>query len=747
MDFKSISLKSFFDRNYDQKLVLPNFQRRYVWEVKKQKNLLASFILNLPVGNLLILKGSSNDFAARDLCFKNEVEINSGECEYLLDGQQRLSTLKAIFSDLYRKTDNWKNAWDNLPYKLRCRFSLKAIVDPNSDIDLFNYKTLKFNKENVLDKEPSQIKDLIFREQIQVKDSNLKKWFHPAFNITTEEETPKEKRERKKRNDIANFAAELGLIPLYELYYKENNDKKKSKATKLHKMVLDRIGTKRVHDLKEELKEQKDKVVELLEDVEPDILEIINEIENGDLFAKNKLQEAWMKLGINWAKEVSDFLEGLLNNQMAQIILPAKEISRAFAIFEVINQGGTPLNEYDLIVAKAARDKSFPNLTERILENLKTKSNLNSSITKYLKSKNTPKNLELKFMNTIDDSEPSKQFKNQFLNLLSIFSHTKYGDTFSDNDRQQLKVRVEHTKRDKVLSLTCNQINSNFSETIKALKRALIFLQIRCGVVKTSDVNYQLMILPIAYALKDNKVWTNSSQLNKIEYWYWSSLFGGAYLYNQNTVANSDISDLYLWLTQNNTRAEEKFKERAINILNAPKYSDKATLLHSDKENLPNQAIRTGILQYILSQQPRDFLKKELILNAWDAAKKKEFTFEGKTYDLILNNHHIQPLSTATKIGQTTKEIRDNFHILNSPLNRTYISSASNSTIRDKSPEDYFKYVSESSKHGHCIATPISEKYIKRQAETDEGHYTRILAERYERLKGKIIEELDNLIS
>jgi uncharacterized protein with ParB-like and HNH nuclease domain len=39
-------------------LLLPNFQRDFVWDRKeKQKDLLASFVFNIPIGSLLILNG------------------------------------------------------------------------------------------------------------------------------------------------------------------------------------------------------------------------------------------------------------------------------------------------------------------------------------------------------------------------------------------------------------------------------------------------------------------------------------------------------------------------------------------------------------------------------------------------------------------------------------------------------------------------------------------------------------------
>lgn len=740
MEFKSISLSDFFDRNVEKKLVLPNFQRRYVWDEGKQKRLLASFILNLPIGNLLILKGNPEDYAARDLCFSEEI-IPNNDCEYLLDGQQRLSTLKAIFSDLFVDRFNWKDTWDRLPYKLRCRFSIKVKTDLQDEFDLFGFRDLKFDKTSILEMEPTQIEDLLFRDQIQVKDKA--KWFHPGYETQNLNLNDSDDR-RKVRNSIAKAASNGGLVPLFELY---QHHKEQSNEARIHRLVLDRIAANRVLDLKEELSGKDDEVTKLLESKEPNIADILEEINSGDKSYVSQLEAAWMRLSIDWAKDVSDFLESLTENITAQIVLPAKHISRAFAIFEVINQGGTPLNEYDLIVARSARDKKHANLTERITERLKERTKTNPAINAGIKKSIAPKYINLELMGVIEDIEPSKQFKNQFLNLLSIFSHVKYGEEIIEKDKACLPIKVDHIKRKKILELTCDQINESFESTMLALKRALTFLQLRCGIVRLSDLNYQLMILPIAYILKDSKNWAKQEVIDKIEFWYWSSIFSGAYMRNPNNVAISDVSDLYLWIKKNDLKSEKRIKDRFSEILKIKKYNDLETLLHRDLDNLPEKAVHTAILQYVLSQQPRDFLKKEVILSTWAVAEKEQFTLDKKSFDLILNNHHIQPLGSVTKIGETTKAIRDNGHILNSPLNRTLISSASNSTIRDKSPEAYFQYVSELSILGHCIPTPVKTVYKRNEGESEKNYYERVLSSRFEILRRDIINELDQLCS
>jgi uncharacterized protein with ParB-like and HNH nuclease domain len=90
------------------RLVVPNFQREFVWERDSQKNLLASFLIGIPIGSLLIIKGSNNEFSAKRLCLKDTIvdnELLAQECNYLLDGQQRISTIKGILTNPFSNVE------------------------------------------------------------------------------------------------------------------------------------------------------------------------------------------------------------------------------------------------------------------------------------------------------------------------------------------------------------------------------------------------------------------------------------------------------------------------------------------------------------------------------------------------------------------------------------------------------------------------------------------------------------------
>ena len=94
---ESASLKDIVEDNANNKLVLPTFQRPYVWEMSQQQSLIAAFMVEIPIGGLLTLEGKKDDFSSRPLCFVDVGSVPNDDCSYLLDGQQRLSTLKCAY--------------------------------------------------------------------------------------------------------------------------------------------------------------------------------------------------------------------------------------------------------------------------------------------------------------------------------------------------------------------------------------------------------------------------------------------------------------------------------------------------------------------------------------------------------------------------------------------------------------------------------------------------------------------------
>ncbi|KML44390.1 DUF262 domain-containing protein [Cytobacillus firmus] len=717
------TIKDCFDLNEENKLVLPDFQRNYVWDYEKQRSLLSSILTSLPMGGVLILKGELKEFAAKELCFLKELEVSgedrTKECYFLLDGQQRLSTIKSAFSDFFYDKENWREVWDNLYPKLRTRWFFR-VKPRKGEEDIFGWDKLTFEGLDTL--EPDQVFEFIEVKSI-LKTKDLDKWYHPGYS-------PKDENgnllvRNKLKTHISKRAANDFLVPMFSVYQPPSREKEKKP---LHESVLQKLANERVEELQDEVVDGKKSIVDLLSEVEPDISEYV---ENND---DHEIRNAWSRLAAKWSEKVNKFLEELIEQDVPTIELPSNQISRAIAIFESINSNPTALDNFDIIVAKAARNDEGGSLSLKIHNELKKEITLSDGLLDTIIG-NKPKLWSPIVMGTLENNEISKAVKKQFLNLLSILSHYFNG--------QDEILKIDHIKKKKHLALNHIQIKENTNLTIKALIRTFAFLQFRCGVIKLSSLPYELMILPIASVLKDDQIWSNKFSLNKIEYWYWTSVFSGRYRERQNEQCIKDIVDLRSWLNN----GENKFKSWYASILNEPGYSSKEVLLLKDPNHEVPTAIRTCILQYIISRQPHDFLPNGsiLYLNSWDIAMEKEVNVSGNEFNLKVQDHHICPLYEVAKIGETTAKLRNEKHILNSPLNRTYISSYANSKISSKSPSEYLTYVSNSSVRNHFIPTPFDEKYMKKNTESIEHYYDRLMSERYIKLVDGIKDELDKL--
>ncbi|RMD48623.1 MAG: DUF262 domain-containing protein [Ignavibacteria bacterium] len=700
LSYETYKLKALFELNNQEKLLLPNFQREFIWKPdSSQLKLLSSVLVGLPIGSLLILEGNYNDFAARDLCMVDSFPSKKGKGEsyFLLDGQQRISTLKSIFFDFYNLKD-WQKNWTKIYSYLRNRWFLRVKPD-DGEADIWAWQHLNFNKINLKKLEPSEIEDfIIFYKIFKTKDTD--KNYHPEYyqyQLTKEDEDT-------LRERIARQFAEKWIVPLWEL-----NSSKGEKA--LHVITLKYIARNRRNELRSLVGSGKIKIDKILGIVEPKISEIKE---------KSVINDAWSDLATKWQNRVRESIEAMLDYELTAIQLDKTELHRATAIFESINIGGTPLDLFDLIVAKYARSGSSKSLREIILEHLQKEMALPKDLYPISEEKEFKWNGE--YINAIENTSISKIIKDQFLIFLSIFSY----------ERELKKgiegIQVDHIKKSKIIGLTLNQIKNNVQTTKEAIKRALAFLQVRCGIINIGDLNYKLMILPIGYIVKEDSNWKDKKALDKLEYWFWSSLFSGSYREKQNERVIEDIKKIKKWIEGS---SKNPFKSRYDKIFDHPGYSDLELLLMKNEDQEIPAAISNGIIQYVLSCIPNDFTKEKKKLKPWEIGKNK--------YKIEI--HHIIPLGSITQIGQTAKELRKNKdHILNSPLNKTPISYEANQNIKSLSPEKYLKHLEEITLYGHFIPTPIETKFENFDRKEKQEQ---LLKERFEEIKKEIKKELD----
>ncbi len=690
-------LKEIFQDEDEGRIILPNFQRDFVWDTKQQKELLATFLVELPISSILLLKGSCNDFNYRKLCYSNEVECAKDECMYLLDGQQRMSTLKAMFVDLFK--GEWENSYSDLYGKIKNRWFLKVSTSDDETEDIFGYNTLDFDYGSLRRYTPSEIVDFIQEYKIN-KTTNTNFWYHPKFKFKKESELG-------KVNEFANLCCDENLIPLFGL--NENN--------KLQDKVVEKIANKRAEQIIDEIEEQEE--VKRIEKIKLYFKDFASEIEEEELIDEFEDRRNNLKsdLSMKWKTKIINFLDKLVEQEVSIIEIEKNEISRGIAIFETINKGGTPLDNYDLIVAKAAKDSKLESLTQRIKRIVE----LGIELPEDFREKNWN---GVNFGLIEGQEELNKRFKNQYLNLLSIFSHVK----------DPLKLKLEHIKRDKIFEISSSDINSLTEKTIVSLMRALAFVNNRLGITKFGNFSFELMLLPMAYIFSEDENWNDKKVLNKVEYWYWTSIFIGRFRERQNIRAVDDLKTLYRWIIKSDTedsKVKELVFENIHKVLNVEDYSDLETLLNDSKTPTP---VSRNLLCYILSLEPYD------LLPGFHSERLK--TFEITEGVSELEDHHLIPLGTGTKYGELSSKIRsDKNHILNSVLNRALISKDANRKIRDMGFDKYMQDVQDMSRIGQMI----NKDLIQKENELQEAYYRRVLECRFNTIKDKLLAELHYL--
>src|ERR1700675_4500632 len=90
------ALKELLAEVHNRTMVLPDFQRDFVWDPIATQELIVSIANNYPAGSLLRIKNTHNYFAYRE--FEGAPELNGNDVTYLvLDGQQRLTSLYQAF--------------------------------------------------------------------------------------------------------------------------------------------------------------------------------------------------------------------------------------------------------------------------------------------------------------------------------------------------------------------------------------------------------------------------------------------------------------------------------------------------------------------------------------------------------------------------------------------------------------------------------------------------------------------------
>jgi hypothetical protein len=702
----SISINELIDKTNKCKIILPNFQREFEWDRNQQRDLLASILTNIPSGSLLLLKGEKTSFKARKIGFTENVDdINliNDEPLFLLDGQQRSTSIHSFFIDFFDHNSRHKS--ESIFSKIHTRWFLYF----NSEIkNFFGFDTLTFSQENLDKSTPLDIVDSI----IYFRDINKKK--SPKFyDISYELKT-------KIIESTRNYYLPLQLL--------KNNINDFNKA--IYTLATNRLG-----ELNSKL--ENCQWVPILETIEPSISKLMSDLLILKGQALDDLEKEIYRIKLQhiyrWITDVQNYFKSIINQNIPTIELEPNHICKASVIFEYLNKGGTKLTTFDLFTAKFYK----LDIRNRINEKIETEIDVPGSFkTSYL-SKWNPNWFSI----TNSNDGLSKIFEDQFLNTLSLLVHLNKSQGNIDN------IKIDHIKRDSILALKESEISGLIDNAINGLIRTYCFLQLKCGVIKITDISYELQILPMTLLFSEDKYWAKrinkecTAAFEKLEYYNWITLFSGRYSKLQNEQSIKDIKLIYSWIEKKKS-IEDSYgtKSNAFKwILNLEDFVNEDILMMKNTDSKTPTSIEQAIHSYILSKEPMDL---DIEKKGFD--KIQAFKIGMGEYEL--EEHHLIPISQGKeKYSDSTKVLRKNkSHILNSILNKAYIRKESNRYISNLPTQTYIDEIVK--KHG---TLPLSDFFIPYNASNFKPNkisQNNFVKDRFLNLKQSIDRDLKSIV-
>lgn len=623
----------------NKKLVLPDFQRNFVWDSEKMRSLYASVLCRMPIGSILTLKSCDKAFACKKIgaqTRKGQIKIDSDdEIDYLIDGQQRLTSLFAGVTTYY--FSEFKNCQNDLAsddLKLLWFLKIPALENNDNTIkDFFHTKQLNF--ENKLDESlsSSDVKEMIESRKISEIEPARKKLFD--FQNTED---------RQKIVDFCTTNHEgFYRIPLQFVMDENESVEIKNSFRKILAIIAEQFYSEATSSKK-------------LTDEEKD------------------------NLKQNWIDSVKSYFKDSLNElSLNKIEVKNSNKARAIDIYSNLNMQGVALDVFDLIMAKVGKltDKNFYEMMIDYIGNPMTYNAelLSSNVQNWIKFSKKEYNNPSDIAKVISDKDIIEQtYINVFLNVLALViakKNRKAGDVFNP----------DVIKKEKILNLKEQDIFDNAEKCCLGMNRALFFFQTRCGIRKLGDINYKAQVAVVAYFFSEDKYFSDKKIHDFFEYWYWISVFAWMYQSNQNVNILNEIPrfEAFFNKTENgNLSALEYLQQHQEDVLNKDFYSDEKTLTMckiNETDKLPPAVMTNYICQFYLSQGYKDFLTDENL---------------NFLYSDGFEIHHLLPLGENKKIGETTKAIRKNKKsVYNSPLNMVYITKKTNGLISDM---DFSKY-------------------------------------------------------
>lgn len=175
-----------------KKILLPDFQREFVWkDEEQQRKLVASILAKMPIGSILLLKSRAEEYSSKLIGNKKEVDIRDIEddVEFLLDGQQRITVLANVFSNIIFESCSKVSELVSTSLKRRFFLRIPTWKKCRNEKDLFGVHNLVFKIQNPDSEDPDFLSGdiLDFIVSVNFKEKELETQpYHPNRELSTD---------------------------------------------------------------------------------------------------------------------------------------------------------------------------------------------------------------------------------------------------------------------------------------------------------------------------------------------------------------------------------------------------------------------------------------------------------------------------------------------------------------------------------------------------------------------------------
>lgn len=642
---------------YNRQIIIPNFQREYVWKQDDTKKLIASYFFKVKIGALLFytdakfISKKNEKKNVFPFLFLGENKVYNYISEevfdthyiqpnYVLDGQQRLTSTMIAFTTYF-------HAKEQLLNRFKTRYYLK--IDLNSNIFGIN--------------------DFIFKELEIGEEISYYDFIENNLESSSSKKT------------IQNEEDEIYYLPLFNIYNNNNN-----KFNDQIDNMASAIAIKRMNLIR------RNQSGISLSSTEPDEI--------------NKQKQIWIK-------EFSYYLNNILDQELPHIIVKDNLLA-AIKTYEIINKSGRQISDLDIIAAKysSASKDNLSSDTNRLYDDIRDRFKISQEEFLYKidifklfsRTQMEMQNIEDSMLNNkwnfvnfilgiADENEefdiPNRVIE-QLLKLIKYISLSKSENLGSRDD----VFSINNYKSADIIDMSGEDVKEHLNIAIDSISKATLFLQVRCGLRGLGELNYfwQLFIISVLI-YEDEENFVQKSEL--VQAWYFLSRFSIRYRNNQNQRAMEDLKGLL------NQLKNDKYYTILEQMLDDIEYSaGDNDILRTKELSKRSVLIEDELIEPY--EKITDFISEYCVKNGYTSkilSNEKTYLISTLTYPMTnnasfkLEKHHIIPLGNKKESAQkSTKQSRDaknNPH--NSALNYVYISASENKYINTKTIDDYLE--------------------------------------------------------